>query len=199
MGDINVTAHRLQLDDWLATETNTYTQNLVTFLTYLDKSTKTLVTTPDAIYTSLSIQHQICVYNSHVIYSDRIRIDATLVSPFPALISQPDTSDSKRVESWFDFSSLDSSAAWANLPDYPTLVEVLNTFRGIKESCRKQKHHHHDKYLELASQQPATTPEQANASLDAEWARFAGSCNASKNLNTRFFSSPNSVKQNFLY
>ena len=182
LGDVNVTAHRSDLESWLNKPTTELTHNLVDFKTYYDHNRKELVTTPDAVYVKPALADSIVVMDSSVIYSDHVRIDCRLPTTIFGPITPPKLKN-LQIQYKFEEHADEIADIWKTLPQVPDLGDVMKCLNDIKKCCKSEKLADTDyaKFLKETPAEPATA-EQANRDIDDDWRAFVQSCNGNQRL-----------------
>ena len=183
LGDVNVTAHRADLERWLNRSTTDLTHNLVKFKTYFDHNRKELVTTPDAVYVKPALADSIVVMDSSVIYSDHVRIDCRLST---AILGPAPTPKLKKLQVTFNFNDNEEQIGeiWQTLPIVPDLGDVMKCLNDIKKCSKSEKLTDTDygKFLKETPTAPTITAEQANRDIDDDWRAFVQECNGNQRL-----------------
>ena len=182
LGDVNVTAHRADLERWINKSTTDLTHNLINFKTYFDHNRKELVTTPDAVYVKPSLADSIVVIDSTVIYSDHVRIDCRL----PASILGPVTSPklkSLQISYNFEDNAEKIAQIWQGLPISADLGDVMQCLSDVKK-CSKSEKLKDTEYSKFLKETPSDPPsaEQANHDINQDWRTFVESCNGNQRL-----------------
>ena len=175
LGDINVTTHSTEINTWLSSASCNLSENLVDFPTFQNHTTKTLTTTPDAVYVRPSLLHNIDVIDSGVIPGDHVRIDCNMTTPLLANHnSPPQTPKRTRTVYAFERNAEEITQIWDNFVATSDFSTLLSTLEAIKDAAREQTRAPTE-FDEFQGEHESA--ESANAEIDNKWAEFVQQCN----------------------
>ena len=175
LGDINVTTHSTEINTWLSSASCTLSENLVDFPTFCNHTTKTLTTTPDAVYVKPSLLHNIDVIDSGVIPGDHVRIDCNMTTPL--LANSHNTSKSPprtRTVYAFERNADKILQIWDTFVSTSNFTTLLSTLDDIKDAAR-EKTRTPTEFDDFQGDHDSA--ESANAEIDKKWADFVQTCN----------------------
>ena len=174
LGDINVTTHTTEINNWLSSSNCTLSENLVNFPTFLNHITKQLTTTPDAVFAQPNLTHSSDVIDSNVVPGDHVRIDCVVNSP---LVSdshhQPQSPPTMRTVYAFEKNFEKIKEKWDSFPADATLSTVFDFLEDIKTIARERTR----APTEFDAFQTHETADAANQEIDANWTKFVAKCN----------------------
>ena len=178
LGDINETAHKSSLESWHNSERSRYTSNLIQFPTFQNHVSKKLTTTPDCVYATPATLPNLQVFNSNKVYSDHIRVDVHISTPFILPGPPPRT----KTVNFYDFDdvAVQRDSIWAKLTPGSGLDQVKTSLFEIRALARRRKTVTTDYYR--ADPKIGNTPEEANSNINSHWRAFTSNVNAAREL-----------------
>ena len=200
LGDPNLTVHGETFNEWLNLEDSLFSQNLIDFKTFQCHRRKILVTTPDAIFPKTEHIPSVNVFDSGVIYSDHVRIDAVFHSKltFHNSTETPAT----KLPPKFNFANQTPKITkiWNNLPQIPNFFHIRQSIQKIAEISKIRLTPKSNPQITI----PAASNDLAVQQINNKYQKFAKKVNVAKELGkvwtfirknqTDTSSSPNLVK-----
>lgn len=200
LGDPNLTVHGDNFNHWLNNEESAYSNSLVDFPTFRNHTTRSLCTTPDALYPKTDLIPATNVSDSGVIYSDHVRIDVNFASKLK--FSQSNETPPTKTPQKYNFRAKHSqiSKIWENLPEKPKLFQTRQSLQNIANISKIPK----NPEIPNPETTPSDTNEEATKKINQKFQKFCKNVNVSRELGRvwKFIKkhqndpsdSPNSVK-----